>query len=129
MVPCGSHFLHTVASFETHKRLGKERREEREDPKHPEHGKPMPVMIPPSYVRLFQITLAQTHSAKFRQHFGAASIDGTLHTPFQLLAEQDVVAVSAAQVAESAALATNFQVRLFTEDTRMAIDSKTSSRS
>ena len=36
------------------------------------------------------------------------------------------MAGSAAQVAESAALATNFQLRLFTEDTRLAIDSKTS---
>ena len=51
------------------------------------------------------------------------------HTPFQLLAAQDVVAGSAAQVAESAAMAANFQVRLVTEDSRMAIDSKTSSRS
>ena len=33
---------------------------------------------------------------------------------------------SAAQVAESAALATNFQLRLFTEDMWLAIDSKTS---
>ena len=107
------HFLHTVASFETHKHLWKERREERrEDPKHPEHGKPMPMMIPPSYVRLFQITLAQTHSDKFRQHFGAATIDGTLHTPFQLMVRSaDEVAGSAERVAESAALATRFQVR------------------
>ena len=76
------HFLMTVASFETHKRLWKERFKQRADPNHPEHGKQMPRMIPPSYVRLFQITLSQTHSSKFRQHFGAATIDGTLHTPF-----------------------------------------------
>ena len=76
------HFLHTVASFETHKRHWKAKREERADRYHPDHGKQMPRMIPPSYVRLFQITLSQTHSSKFRQHFGAATIDGTLHTPF-----------------------------------------------
>ena len=55
--------------FETHKRLWKERREERQDPQHPEYGKPVPMMIPPSHARLFQITLAQTHSTKFQQHF------------------------------------------------------------
>jgi hypothetical protein len=84
-------------------------------------------MVPPSYVRLFQITLSQTHSSKFKEHVGAASIDGTLHTPFQLMAgSDDQVAGSVDQVAESAAIATRFQVRLFNEDTRMAIDSKTS---
>ena len=50
------HFLHTVATFETHKRLWKERRELRLEPSHREHGKQMPRMIPPSYVRLFQIS-------------------------------------------------------------------------
>ena len=90
------HFLHTVASFETHKRHWKERREEQAVRGH-EHGKQMPRLIPPSYVHLFQLTLSQTHCAKFQQHFGAATLDGTLHTPFQLLAEQEV-----------------FQLRLFT---------------
>ena len=113
-------FLNTKASLETHKHLWRERVENRRNPKHKEFGKPMPKMIPPSYVRLFQITLSQTHSSKFKEHFGAASIDGTLHTPFQLMAGSDD------QVAGSAAIATRFQVRLFNEDTRMAIDSKTS---
>ena len=79
------HFLHTVASFETHKRLWNARRQERDNPSHKHHGKQMPRMIPPSYVRLFQITLSQTHSSKFRQHFGAAVMDGTLDEPFKLL--------------------------------------------
>ena len=112
------HFLHTVASFETHKRLWKAQRAKRRNPSHIHYGKQMPRMIPPSYVRLFQITLSQTHSSKFRQHFGATTI---LDAPFQLL-----WGVTGSQVAESATMATNFQRRLFTEDTRLAIDSKTS---
>ena len=75
------HFLNTVASFETHKQDWKARREERAVRGHPEHGKQMPRLIPPSYVRLFQITLSQTHSSKFREQFGAMAMDGTLHTP------------------------------------------------
>ena len=126
------HFLHTVSSFKARKETWQETRGARQDPTHKDHGKPMPIMIPPSYVRLFQITLSQTHSKKFRQYFGAADIDGTLHTPFQMLAmkedaslEDDKVAGSVASVVASAALATRFQVRLFNEDTRLAIDSKT----
>ena len=76
-------FLHTYASFETHKRMWQDKREKRRrDRWHPDHGKPMPRMIPPSYVRLFQITLSQVHSAKFQQHFGAMAMDGTLYKPF-----------------------------------------------
>ena len=123
----GAFPAHTVASFETHMHRWKQKREDRQNPQHQHYRKQMPKMVPPSYVRLFQITLSQTHSSKFKEHFGAASIDGTLHTPFQLMAgSDDQVAGSADQVAESAAIATRFQVRLFNEDTRMAIDSKTS---
>ena len=57
-------FLDTVASFETHERLWKQRRTEREDPSHPEHDKPMPLMIPPSRMHVFQMILSQTHSNK-----------------------------------------------------------------
>ena len=120
------HFLHTVSSFETHKRRWRQELEMREDPNHQLHDRPMPMIIPPSYVRLFQIVLSQTHSAKFRQHFGIADIDGTLYAPFQMLVESDMVAASAASVAESTALVTKFHVNLFEMDTRLAIDSKTS---
>ena len=64
------HFLHTVASFQTHKRLWKAQRAERRFRSHIHYNKPMPRMIPPSYVRLFQIILSQTHSSKFWSHFG-----------------------------------------------------------
>ena len=99
-------------------------------------------MIPHSYVRVFQIVLSQIHSDKFKQHFGAAIIDGTLHTPIplhtpiQMFPTRREVAESAASVGESAAsvaesdasvaLATKFQMRLFSADTRLAIDDKTS---
>eukprot|EP00974_Lingulodinium_polyedra_P051153 4919555-Lingulodinium_polyedra.AAC.1 len=79
----------------------------------------MPRMIPPSLVRLFQLTLSQLHSDKFMQHFGYAKLENILHTPIQVLAERKGVAVSAAT-------ATDFQINLFMEDTRMAIDSTTS---
>ena len=119
------HFLHTVSSFETHKEMWRKTRRARQDPTHKDHGKLMPVMIPPSYVRLFQITLSQTYSKKFRQYFGAADIDGTLHTPFQMLAMKEDASLEDDKVAGSAALSTKFQVRLFKEDTRLAIDYET----
>ena len=110
------HFLHTVASFETHKRIWKEKLEKRRlDPYDNNWGKAMPRMIPPSYVRLFQITLSQVHSAKFRQHFGAAAMDGTLVQPFHMHEHEN----EEMWVAESAARRKRFEV-----DTRIAIDSK-----
>ena len=124
------HFLQTVSTFETHKNIWRQKRKRRLDPRHPHHGKPMPLIIPPSYVRLFQIILSQVHSEKFRQHFGAVDTDGTLRTPFQMLAlcsiESDKVTASVASVAESVAQASKFQVRLFMTDARLAIDSRTS---
>ena len=112
------YFLRTVCSFETHKTIWRKRCQERLDEGHKHYEKPMPRMIPPSYVRLFQLTVAQVHSKKWRQHFGAATIENILHTPIQVLAEQRGVAVSAA-------VATNFQIKVFTEDTRIGIDKLT----
>ena len=128
------HFVHTVASFQTHKRDWRKQLQELQDPWHPHHGEAMPMLIPSSHMRLFQNTLSRVHSDKFKQHFGAATIDGTLRTPFQMLSTQlgkviesaASVAESVASVAESAARATKFQLRLFMEDTRLAIDCKTS---
>ena len=113
------HFLRTVASFETHKAHWLQKHQDRRDENHRDFGKPMPRMIPPSFVRLFQFALAQVHSEKFMQHFGSATIEDILHTPIQVLAEHEGVAVSAA-------VATDFQINLFTEDTRMALDHITS---
>ena len=86
------HFVHTVASFETHKRIWKENLQKRlaADPYDNYWAKPMPRMIPPSYVRLFQITLSQVHSAKFRQHFGAMAMDGTLVKPFHMHVDEEL---------------------------------------
>ena len=131
------HFLHTECSFQAHKEYHYETEEKRKDPNHKDYSKPMPRMLPPSYVRDFQLSLSQEHSAKFRQHFGAASIDGTLHAPLALMpgfargmvasaVSVPGVVASASTVAESAARATQFQQRVFMADTRLAIDSKTS---
>ena len=70
-------------------------------------------------MRLFQLALAQVHSKKFMQHFGWACLDDVLHTPIQVVAEQKGVAASAA-------LVTNFQIRVFNEDTQMGFDTLTS---
>ena len=141
------HFLNTVCSFETHEREWYKEFEERQDPQHKFHGIPMPATVPLSYMRVFKIKLSQIHSEKFKQHFGVAIMDGTFHTPIQMFPTQvRKVAESAASVAESpasvaesvasvaesaetaetAALATRFQLRLFSADTRLAIDYKTS---
>ena len=72
------HFLRTVASFETHKARWLQKHQDRLDENHRDFGKPMPRMIPPSFVRLFQLTLAQVHSDKFMQHFGSAKIEDIL---------------------------------------------------
>ena len=113
------HFLRTVASLETHKACWKQKRQDRKDENHKDVGKPMPRMFPPSFVRLFQFALAQVHSKKFMQHFGFATIEHILHTPIQVLAERKGVAVSAA-------VATDFQINLFTEGIRAAFDNITS---
>ena len=70
-------------------------------------------------MRLFQLAFAQVHSDKIMQHFGSATIEDILHTPIQALPEQQGVDVSAA-------VATDFQIKVFTEDTRMALDAITS---
>ena len=108
------HFLRTVASFDTHKAIWKPRRQDRQKKCNRDYGKLMPRMIPPNLVHLFQITLAHTHKKKFIQHFGNAFLDGSLHTPIQVLAERDGVAVSAV-------VATNVQINSFTNDTLNAI--------
>ena len=59
--------------------------------------------ILPSFVRLFQITLAQTHSKQFQQHCGYAKIENILHIPFHVIAERE-------NLAASVAVATNPQI-------------------
>ena len=108
------HVLRTVASFETHKAHWLQKRQDRQAANHIECGQPMSRMTHPSCVRLFQLALAQVHSNKFMQHFGSATIEDILHTPIRVLAEQEGVAASAA-------VATDFQINLFTDDTRMAL--------
>ena len=130
------HFLFTFGSFEEHKRRWLQKLEDRKDPKHKDHGKEMSMMVPASYIRVFQITLSQVHSKTFKQHFGASTFDGSLHTPIQLLnpVEESEVADSAAPakskpaivVSKSAGLKTKFQLNLFMMDTRLEIDEKTS---
>ena len=123
------HFLHTTASFQTHKYHWLETRENRKDPSHKDYRKAMPMMILPSYVRCVQMTMSQEHSAKLQQHFGAARIDGTIHTPIIQLRSKEEVDLDidpVASVAESAARTTKFSLWLFMQDTRLAIDSKTS---
>ena len=78
----------------------------------------MPRMIPASFVRLFQLALAQVHRKMFMRHFGWA-VEKVLHTPIQVVAEQQGVDVSVA-------VATNIQIRVFNEDTRMGFDTITS---
>ena len=78
------YFLHTVASFETHKRHWLATKKARAARSHRDYGKEMPQMVPPSYVRLFQLALSETHCAKLREHFGAMKLDGTLHMPLLL---------------------------------------------
>ena len=107
--------LRTVATSETHKTCWKQTRRDRLDENHKDCGKLMPRLIPPNYVRLFQTALAQVHSAKFKLHFGLFEFDDILHTPIQLLAEREGVAVSAA-------VATKFQITVFTEDMTCAMD-------
>ena len=129
-----NHFLSTVASHETHARHWHQQLEMRQNPYHPCHGKEMPVLIPPDSVRIFQHILLRVHSDKLKQYFGTSSIDDILHTPFQMLSAQfgkvaesaAWVAESAAKVSEAVAQATRFQLRLFKEDTMLAIDYKTS---
>ena len=90
-------FLRTEEPFDTHQRLWKQEREDRKHREHKHYGKVMPPMTPPSFVRLFQLGLAQVHSRKFMQHFGILwDIDSVLHTPIQVIAEQQKVAASAA---------------------------------
>ena len=83
-------FRRIAASFETHKARWLQKHQDRLDKNHRDFWKPMPRMIPPSFVRLFQFRLAQVHSDKFMQHFGFAAIaENYLHTPIQVLAEQN----------------------------------------
>ena len=83
------HFLNTVASFKEHKdRWHKKLCQRTYDRTHADFGKTMPRMIPANLVRLNQVILAQTHRMKRLQYFGSAEIEGTLHTPIQVLAEK-----------------------------------------
>ena len=75
-----SYFLMTKASFEEHAKRQAIKRKERKDPGHKDYGKDMPRCIPPSYIRVFQLTLVQTYDRKFKQHFGNASMNSILHT-------------------------------------------------
>ena len=68
------HFLHTVASLHTYKRVWRKQLEEQQDPQHPHHGKVMPRLIPCSHMHLFHYTLSRVHSDKLKQHSGAATI-------------------------------------------------------
>ena len=114
------HFLTTVASYESHKKSWLAKREERKHWKHPDHLKAMSRLIPPSFVRLYQLALAQTHSKKFMEHFGAAKVADILNIPIQVMAEES-------GFDPSSAVATDFQVSLFEEDTTLALDEITAS--
>lgn len=74
----------------------------------------MPRLTLPSFVRLFQLGLAQVHSRKFMQHFGVGWDE-----------EEQKVAVSAAMVAVSVAMVTNRQIRFFNAGMRRALDNMT----
>ena len=86
-----SYFLMTKASFEEHAKRQAIKRKERKDPGHKDYGKDMPRCIPPSYIRVFQLTLVQTYDRKFKQHFGNASMNSILHTPYHLLKTREML--------------------------------------
>ena len=82
------HFLSTKGSFAEHARLHSEEAVARRDPQHKHHGVPMPLTIPASLIRLWQICLLHSHSEFYWRHFGEMRANRLLHTPLEVRADE-----------------------------------------
>ena len=82
------HFLTTVASFESQVAHRTRVKAQRENRNHPDHGKRMPRLIPPSYVKLWQVCLSQSHSELYWTHFGNMPPAALLMDPLAVIAER-----------------------------------------
>ena len=101
-------YVEEAERFDKHKREWQQRHGGRKDPNHKHFNKPMPRMIPPNFVCLFQIALSQIHNKKFMEHFGyMLDVEDGVHqdVAIQVIAERHGVAASAA-------VATSFQTRV-----------------
>jgi hypothetical protein len=81
-------FLTNFCTFGSQLRSRKALLVAREDPSHRHHGKPLPRLIPPSLVKLWQSCLAQSHGNFFQKHFGEMSVHRLLATPLGSMAAQ-----------------------------------------
>ena len=81
------HFLFTKGSFAEHKRIHEERAKERLDSNHKHHGKDLPKLIPPSLIRLHQISVMQSHSTFYYKHFGEMNPSRLFTVPLEVLAD------------------------------------------
>jgi hypothetical protein len=81
------HFLSTQVTFEAHVDFRRRGELERKNPDHPHHNKPMPIQLPPSLIKLWQLNLAAAHSEAYWENFGEMSVSRLTHTPFPLLLE------------------------------------------
>lgn len=82
------YFLTTVASFEAQVAHRTRVKAQRENPDHRDHGKPMPRLIPPSYVKLWQVCLSQSHSELYWNHFGNMPPAALLMDPLAVMVER-----------------------------------------
>ena len=110
------HFLNTYASFEAQVQHRTMLQEARQDPKHKHHGTPLPRLIPPSLVKLWQICLAQAHSKFYTMHFGDMSVHRLVYKPLAVRAEDADLSFEMEQISD-------LQVQAFDEDWVRALDS------